>query len=140
VHRWLVALGVWTLLVWATRIDNVLAQDDLTSAGRASRLALALSFTVVGVAFLTIAWRARGRALSRAEGLVVTLGCWWTIGVWVVRGAQIALGDHEAAFIVVHTVLAVVSIALAAVTLRSTTMPLRHGTTGNRRAEDDVTT
>lgn len=139
-RRWLVALGVWTLLVWATRIDNVLAQDDLTSGGRAARLALALSFTVAGVAFLAIAGRARGRPLLRAEARIVEVGCWWTIGVWVVRGIQIAVADHEAAFIAVHTVLAVVSIALAAVTLHSTTMPLRHGTTGNRRAEDDVTT
>jgi len=136
----LVALGVWSLFVWATRIDNVLAQDDLTGAGRAARLALALSFTAAGVAFLVVAWRARDRSLSRTEALVIDAGCWWTIGVWVVRGAQIALGDHDAAFIIVHAVLGVVSIALAAATIRSTTMPLRHGTTGNRRAEDDVTT
>jgi len=140
VRRWLAALGVWTLLVWATRIDNVLAQDDLTGAGRAARLALALSFTVGGVALLTVAWRARGRTVCRAEALVVDVVCWWTIVVWAVRGVQIALGDHDAAFIVVHVLLGIVSIALAAMTLRSTTMPLRHGTTGNRRAEDDITT
>lgn len=136
----LVALGLWTLFVWATRIDNVLGQDDLTSAGRAARLALALSFTALGVALLVVAWRARGRELSGVERLIVAVAALWTIGVWVVRGIGIAVGDHEAAFIAVHTVLAVVSIALAAVTLRSTTMPLRHGTTGNRRAEDDLTT
>jgi len=140
VRRWLVALGVWTLLVWATRINNVLFQDDLTAAGRATRLALALSFTVGGFAVLAVAWRARERALGPAEALVVGAVCWWTIAVWVVRGVQIAFSDEEAAFIVVHVVLGIVSIALAAVTLRSTTMPLRHGTTGNRRAEDDVTT
>ena len=78
--------------------------------------------------------------MERAEALAVQVVCWWTIAVWVVRGVQIALSDDEAAFIVVHLVLGIVSIALAAVTLRSTTMPLRHGTTGNRRAEVDVTT
>jgi hypothetical protein len=139
-RRWLTGLGLWTLFVWTTRIDNVLSQDDLTTAGRAARLALALSFTVVGVALLAVAWRARGRPLSRVEAVVIDVGCWWTIGVWVLRGVQISLGDHDAAFIIVHAVLGIVSIALAAVTLRSTTMPLRHGTTGNRRAEDDVTT
>lgn len=139
-RRWLVTLGGWTLFVWSTRIDNVLAQDDLTTAGRTARVALALSFTVLGVAFVAVAWRARRRALGRVEALVVVVGCWWTIAVWVVRVAQISLGDHEAAFIAVHAVLGIVSIALAVVTLRSTTMPLRHGTTGNRRAEDDVTT
>jgi len=127
-------------VVWATRIDNVLGQDDLTPAGRAARLALALSFTILGVALLVVAWRARGRELSGAERLLIAVTTLWTIGVWVVRGIGIAVGDHEAAFIAVHTVLAVVSIALAAVTLRGTTMPLRHGTTGNRRADGDVTT
>ena len=139
-RRWLVVFGAWTLLVWATRIDNVLAQDDLTTSGRAARVALALSFTAVGVALLAIAWRARGRVLSRTEALVVEVGCWWTIAVWLVRGVQISLSDHDAGFIAVHVILGIVSISLAAVTLRSTTMPLRHGTTGNRRAEDDVTT
>ena len=38
--------------------------------------------------------------------------------VWVVRDAGILLADHEAAFKVVHTVLAVVSIALAALAWR----------------------
>ncbi len=70
-RRWLVALGVWTLIVWATRIDNVLAQDDMTSAGRAARLALALSFTVGGVALLAVAWRTRDRVLHRGEALLV---------------------------------------------------------------------
>ncbi len=139
-RRLLVALGLWTLFVWATRIDNVLGQDGLTTAGRAARLALALSFTVLGVGLLAVAWRARSRELTGVERLVIAVTALWTIGVWVVRGIGIAVGDHAGAFIAVHTVLAVVSIALAAATTRSTTMPLRHGTTGNRRAEDDVTT
>ena len=139
-RRWLIGLGAWTLFVWTTRIDNVLSQDDLTTAGRAARLVLALSFTVVGVALLAVAWRARGRSVKWVEALVIGVGCWWTIGVWVLRGVQISLSDHDAAFILVHALLGIVSIALAAVVLRSTTMPLRHGTTGNRRAVDDVTT
>ena len=134
----LVAFGTWTLVVWATRIDNVIGQDDLTTVGRAGRLALALSFTMLGLALLIIVRRARGRELSRVERSVIVSGAVWTLGVWVVRGVGIALGDHAAAFIAVHTVLAVVSIALAALTLRTTTMPLRHGTTGHRRTEAHV--
>jgi hypothetical protein len=130
--------GGWTLFVWATRIDNVLGQEDLTTAGRAARLALAGSFTVAGVALLAVAWRARGRGLSRPEALVVVAVAAWTVGVWAVRGIQIALSDHDAAFIVVHSVLGVVSTALAVQAVRSTTMPLRHGTTGHRRSEVDV--
>jgi len=135
----LVAFGVWTLFVWATRIRTAWTQDDLSAAARAGRVGLALSFTVLGVALLVVAGRSRGRALTRAEALVVQTAAVWTIGVWVVRAVGIALADHEAAFIAVHIVLAVVSVALAVVAVRATTMPLRHGTTGHRRAEADVT-
>ena len=136
----LVAFGAWTLFVWGTRIDNILGQDDLTTAGRAARLALALSFTVLAVALLAAAWRSRAqrRDLTRVEVLVVAVGAVWTTGVWVVRGIGIAVGDHPGGFIAVHTALAVVSIGLAALTVRATTMPLRHGTTGHRRAEVDL--
>ena len=53
-----------------------------------------------------------GRAAAIAASVVLA---GWTTVVWVVRAADIALGgDHEAAFIAVHVVLAVVSTGLAA--------------------------
>jgi hypothetical protein len=45
----------------------------------------------------------------------------WTVVVWVVRAIGIATGDHEAAFIAVHLVLATVSIALSAAAWLHTT-------------------
>ena len=42
----------------------------------------------------------------------------WTVAVWIVRTVGIATGDHDAAFIAVHVVLAVVSIALSVLALR----------------------
>ena len=138
-RRLLVAFGVWTLFVWATRVGTAFEQDDLSGVARAGRVGLALSFTVVGVVLLAVAWRARGRVLTAGEQVAIRASAVWTVGVWVVRGVQIALADHEAAFIVVHLVLAVVSIALAVATVRATTLPDRHGTAGHRRAEVDVT-
>ena len=132
-RRLLVAFGAWTVFVWATRIGTALDE------GAEGRVALAVSFTLVGLAVLAVAWRARGRALGSREVIVVRVAAVWTIGVWAVRGVQIALADHEAAFVVVHLVLAVVSIALAAAAVRTTTLPNRHGTAGHRRAEVDVT-
>jgi hypothetical protein len=44
----------------------------------------------------------------------------WTTVVWVVRAGDIALGrDHEVAFVVVHVVLAVVSISLGILAARA---------------------
>jgi hypothetical protein len=44
----------------------------------------------------------------------------WTVGVWVVRDVGILTGDHGVGFKVVHTVLAVVSIALSVFAWRET--------------------
>jgi hypothetical protein len=132
-RRLLVAFGAWTLFVWATRIGTA------TDEGAWGRVALAAAFTVVGLALLVVAWRARGRALTAGEVLAVRLAAAWTVGVWVVRAVQIPLADHEAAFVVVHLVLAAVSVALAIAVVRTSTLGDRHGTAGHRRAEVDVT-
>ncbi len=134
----LLAFGAWTLFVWATRIDNVLGEDGLSGAGRAARLALALSFVLVGGAAVAIWWRSRGRPLSAGAVRVVQAGAAWTVAVWVVRGIQIPLADHEAAFVVVHTVLALVSIGLAVAVVGGSTLRDRHGTTGHRHPEAHV--
>lgn len=132
-RRLLVAFGAWTLFVWATRIGTAAADEAW------DRVAMAVGFTVVGVGVLAVAWRARGRALSAGEERFLRLAVGFTVVVWAVRGVQIALGDHEAAFIGVHLVLAAVSIALGVLALRGTTLGDRHGTAGHRRAEVDVT-
>jgi hypothetical protein len=131
-RRLLVAFGGWTVFVWATRIGT--AVDE----GAWGRVALAGVFTVVGLGLLAVAWRARHRVLEATEVAVIRLAAAWTVGVWVVRGVQIALADHETAFIAVHLVLAIVSIALAVATVRTTTLRDRHGTAGHRRAEVDI--
>lgn len=110
----------WSLFVWATRIDNIVGDESLDGFGQAWRSALALSFVVLAVV-AGLRWRRRTGPQGRP--LVAVVLAWWTIGVWLVRGVGIAFGDHEAAFIVVHLVLAVVSIALAALVLRSLSDP-----------------
>lgn len=138
-RRLLVAFGAWTLFVWGTRVGTAFEQDDLRGLDRVGRVGMAVGFTLAGIALLVVAWRARGRVLTAGEVLVIRLAAAWTIAVWLVRGVQIALADHEVAFIVVHLVLALVSIGLAVATTRTTTLSDRHGTAGHRRAEVDVT-
>jgi hypothetical protein len=107
------ALGVWTLLVWTTRIGTIWGDDDLTDGERWGRTGLALSFTalvlVVGLAvYRRLPWR----------GLAVKALAGWTIGVWLTRSLGIATGDHDAAFVTVHLVLAAISIALSILAVR----------------------
>ena len=107
----------WTLLVWGTRIDNIVGDADLDAAGRAARLALAGSFVVLAVAAGAGLWRARRTPTAWLAPLLRLLAA-WTVGVWAVRTVQIAVGGHDAAFVLVHLGLAVVSIVLAVMTWR----------------------
>ena len=110
-----IVLSTWTVLVWTTRIRNIWTDEDLSTGGQVWRTALALVFTAFAAATFAVWLRARrdgGRMSPRAPALVRAFAV-WTVGVWVVRAAQIALADHSTAFIAVHTALALVSIALA---------------------------
>ena len=96
------ALVAWTGFVWIGRIRNALTDPVVLGA-----------WWLVGTR--------RGSGPSRPLLVAVGAFCGWTIGVWVLRGADIAFaGDHEAAFVAVHTVLALVSIALASMVLART--------------------
>jgi hypothetical protein len=109
-----VALSVFTLLVWTTRIRNIWSDDSLSTTGQIGRTALSLTFTAFAVGVLWLWWQARssGRAPGSAS-LVVRLFAAWTIGVWAVRVIQISSAGHDAAFVAVHTLLAVASTVLA---------------------------
>jgi hypothetical protein len=117
---WLAVLySVWTLVVWATRIDNVLADDTLSTGGQAGRLALALSFVVPAAVLLALLLRQRRGAerVSGATSWVLTALVVWTAVVWVVRVAGIVSDDRSAGFVAVHVGLAVVSVALGVAAL-----------------------
>ena len=127
--RRILALVAWTVLVWGTRIDNIVGDDGLSAAGKAIRLALAGSLLVLAVLAGTEWWAARRRPTTPSgfRAKIVPLAVWTTL-VWAVRATGIALGDHDAAFISVHLVLAVVSIALVAAVLAA--RPALPGTEG----------
>ena len=112
-RRWTIALCVWTGLVWTTRISNIWNDDALTDGEKWGRTGLALSFTVLALA--VVVGLVQRAAWLRAAVLALAA---WTTAVWIVRAIGIATGDHEAAFIAVHLVLAVVSITLAGLAVR----------------------
>jgi hypothetical protein len=105
-------LVAWTLLVWATRLRNIWADDALDLGGRLGRSALAGSFTVLAVLVAVGLWHRRSRSVGWLRPAVLALAA-WTVAVWVVRMAGIATGGHGVGFVVVHLVLAVVSVGLA---------------------------
>ena len=105
-------LAGWTLFVWLGRVRNIAADRTLDRAGTVGAMVLPLLLVFGALALIVVLIRG---SVDRARERVVTGVAVLTIGVWVVRGADIAFGgDHAAGFIVVHVVLASVSIGLAA--------------------------
>jgi len=99
------AMAGWSIVLWASRTNNVLSNDDLSDTGRLVRLAVVVVF--VGLAL----WSVVG--IRREWWAPVWVLIVWTVGFWLVRGAGILIDDYSASFKAVHTVLAVVSIGLA---------------------------
>ncbi|MBN4047533.1 hypothetical protein JYT71_00845 [Acidimicrobiaceae bacterium AH-315-P05] len=105
----LIVLAAWSVFVWASRIRNVLADDELTTAGTTWRLAAAVVFVAGG---LTLGYAiATKHPWLRQITLLLAA---WTTAWWLVRGIGIlADANHDASFKAVHTVLMLVSLGLA---------------------------
>lgn len=113
--------------MWSTRFNLIWSDADLGTGGKLTRSALAASFTVLAIVVAARLWQQRrpGGSTTATRTLAATraigaLAAWTTV-VWLVRGTGIVVGDHSVGFILVHTVLAIVSIALAALAWRETT-------------------
>lgn len=121
------ALVGWTFFVWTTRIANIWRDGALDTGEKVGRTGLALSFTLLAIAVVVTLWRRLPQASLVAVGALAG----WSVAVWVVRDVRILFADHEMGFKVVHTVLAVVSIVLAALAWREARRP-RPDATGAR--------
>lgn len=111
-------LVVWTTLVWLSRLRNVWADDDLTTAGQAVRTVVAAVFLAFA---LTLAYRLRARRgapLGPGDRALITAFVVWTVGFWLVRGIGIIVDDHPVGFTVIHTALMIASIAIAGLAAR----------------------
>jgi len=104
--------AAWMTFVWVTRIRNAAGDDAISSTTRA--LAYTLSAAcLAGAAALVVIGVRRG-PIKLLIGIAYA-----HCAVWVIRGTQIALGDRGAAFKIVHVVLALISIGLGALLIRS---------------------
>jgi hypothetical protein len=127
-----IGLCLWTLLVWTTRIANIWNDAALSDAEKLRSTGLALSFTVlVAVVGHAVYHRTSWRDIA------VKALAGWTIGVWTTRSVGIATGDHEAAFIAVHLVLAAVSTVLAVLAVRESARLSPVSATADEPAGDD---
>ena len=127
------AFVAWTLFVWIGRIRNALTDPELTGSDRVGPLVLSTVFVLGAIVLGALLYRDHVAA-TPSSARTLRLAAWvvggYTTVVWIVRAGDIALaGDHEAAFVVVHVVLAVVSIALALWSALATDRRYRHMST-----------
>ena len=104
--------AMWTLLVWAKRIYNIVAKDG----GDGVDLARAIGFVVVGLVVAVV-------ACDRCRRRSPTGWCRWPVGPRSRCGAahrHHPLGDYSVGFVVVHLVLVAISISLVLWAMRST--------------------
>lgn len=101
--RW--TLVAWTVFVWGSRIRNVLTDSEQSGGEQALSIIPALVFLAGAALVAGPGWRLAG--FVRGFALLSTL--WWAL-----RSVAVLVRDHSAAFKVVHVVLAVISVGLAA--------------------------
>lgn len=115
----LAVLAGWTLLVWVGRVRNVMADDALSGWGLTWRAGVSLAFAASGL-LLAVSLLRSPRLSAPAHGFsdrfgvgLAVVGIIW----WLVRGTGILLADHPAGFKLVHTVLALVTVATSCAVL-----------------------
>lgn len=108
------ALGGWTIFLWATRIKNALADDTMSRGGKTVAVVTSVGFVAVAVAVMVVYVRRSRRATSAATAFATA-----SIVYWLVRAATILARDRSVGFKVVHTVLALITVGLAAWVLRA---------------------
>lgn len=111
-YGWVLVL--WTVLIWGSRLRNIVADDDLEGFDRVVSLGIALTLLVAAIA-VAIALRSSAQWTRFALGVLVIVG----IARWTIRGPIILISDEwELGFKVVHTVLWLVTVILGVLAWR----------------------
>ena len=102
-------LAGWTLLIWISRIRNIVADDELVGWSRTWRMGAAVGFVAAAVIVVAAALSGRDRLTSVVARWLAVVGIGW----WLIRGLQTLLADHDIGFKIVHTILALVTVSLS---------------------------
>ena len=114
-------LIAWTLLLWTGRLQLAWAATDDSAAAKVLATVPVVIFVASAVAAAVAllrrsdvrsCWTPIDRSVERAR-LAVSVLVVWTVGYWLVRLPMILADAHDAPFKAVHTVLALVSWAIA---------------------------
>lgn len=105
--------AIWMAFLWTTRVRNALGDRNLSTGGALVAYGLSAVFLVgAGVLVAVAVLDRRGTELAASSRIALLVGGIGLVHgvVWVIRGIGIAAADHAIGFIVVHLVLATVSV------------------------------
>ncbi len=114
----LIAFVVWTAFVWCSRISNTLRSTTESTGGKVFSTVLSAIMLLLAIAVVLVLVRGWSGHVDASAVRVLRAAAAVTAVVWLIRVPQIVFFDndasHGAPFKLVHAVLGLVSIALAA--------------------------
>lgn len=112
------AFVIWTAFVWTSRISNTLRSTTESTGGKVFSTVLSLLMLVLAASVAVALVRGWRSPMSSASIRSMRIAAIATVVVWLVRVPQIVFLDddptHGAPFKIVHSVLGLISIVLAA--------------------------
>jgi hypothetical protein len=111
--------AAWTAYVWVSRIVNALGSDSESTGEKLFSVILSLVLLALTAGVVSVLVRSWKAPLTAGGAKVLAAAAGVTTVVWLIRVPQILMTDHGpevngTAFNIVHTLLGVVSIVLAA--------------------------
>jgi len=122
----LIAFVVWTAFVWGNRISNTLRSEESAGAKTFSTV-LSLVLLAFAAAVVVVAVKAWKGQLAVGGAKVLMGAAALTVVVWLVRVPMILMAHHGAPFKIVHLMLGVVSVVLAALVWQIGVVVVRGG-------------
>jgi len=114
----LIAFVAWTAFVWTSRISNTLRSTTESTGGKVFSTVLSILMLALATAVIAALVRSWSKPMSSTSLMSLRVAAIATVVVWLVRVPQIVFLDddptHGAPFKIVHAMLGLISMALAA--------------------------
>jgi uncharacterized membrane protein YobD (UPF0266 family) len=125
----LIAFVAWTAFVWCSRISNTLRSTTESAGGKVFSTVLSVIMLLFAAAVVVVLVRRWSTSMDPASARALRAAAVVTVVVWLIRVPQIVFLDddptHGAPFKIVHAVLGLISIGLAAGLWRVATGAMR---------------
>jgi len=132
----LIAFVLWTMFVWANRISNTLRSTSESSMAKGVSVTLSVIMLALAVGVVVVLVGSWSSTVTSGGGKVLVVAAGVTALVWMVRVPQILFANHDAAFKMVHVMLGLISVVLAALVWQQGVTAVRSDQQASSAMED----